>query len=49
MRWKKSLCYLLQLVRARDAAGFTQEEVAQHINTKTPEVAKLESAVGKSK
>ncbi|RKZ86054.1 MAG: transcriptional regulator [Candidatus Parabeggiatoa sp. nov. 1] len=38
-----------ELVRARDAAGFTQEEVAQRMGTETPEVAKLESAMGKSK
>jgi len=35
-----------ELVRARNAAGLTQKEVAQRLGTKTPEVAKLESAVG---
>lgn len=38
-----------ELVRAREAAGLTQEEVAQRMGTETPEVAKLESTVGQSK
>ncbi len=40
MRWKKSFCYIAELVRARDVAGFTQEEVAQHIKTAYQSVEK---------
>ncbi len=40
---------LRQMLRARRAAGLTQEGVAQRMGTKAPAVARLESALGNGK